>query len=53
MQFQSGQSGTGYGIVVNNAYPLIKNNEFGLNRHDVAQLDTFIQIHQDIFLDTN
>ena len=36
MQFQSGVSGTGYGIVINNAYPLIQYNEFGLNRHDVA-----------------
>jgi hypothetical protein len=41
MQFQSGRSGTGYGIVVNNAYPLIKNNEFGLNRHDVAHTGYF------------
>lgn len=41
MQFQSGRSGTGYGIVVNNAYPLIKHNEFGLNRHDVAHTGYF------------
>lgn len=41
MQFQSGISGTGYGIVVNNAYPLIHYNEFGLNRHDVAHTGYF------------
>ena len=41
MQFQSGISGTGYGIVINNAYPLIRSNEFGLNRHDVAHTGYF------------
>ena len=41
MQFQSGKSGTGYGIVINKAFPLIKNNEFGLNRHDVAHTGNF------------
>ena len=41
MQFQSGISGTGYGVVINNAYPLIRYNEFGLNRHDVAHTGYF------------
>ena len=41
MQFQSGISGTGYGIVINDAYPLIRYNEFGLNRHDVAHTGYF------------
>lgn len=41
MQFQSGISGTGYGIVINDAFPVIKYNEFGLNRHDVAHTGYF------------
>jgi len=41
MQFQSGISGTGYGIVINDAYPVMQYNEFGLNRHDVAHTGYF------------
>lgn len=47
MQFQSGISGTGYGIVINDAYPLIRYNEFGLNRHDVAHTGYFHSANSD------